>query len=816
MRGSASSILTECRDLSTERVAEVAAQLMGWVPGKLAERAQKEVESDQKTVFLRARDEARGRGLEVAEEFRRGVAGAFDRLVSRSATRIDPATPKKLSVHELTLVDHEDLSETIKVRDLIRLLTAKAGEEIALLQPRLAMLASVPELSDGDDPLSPHTLCNSFRAACEKFDRDVRVRMVVLDAFQSEGIVKLEELYRDLNALLLKREVLPASSFRVQKGTAPPTGGGNGARTGGGNSSGAASPSMPDLFALLQGLVAQNTVRASVPSGMPPYAPPSGVASEGAGFGGFPQINFDLSAGMPEPIDSVQLMSALTRLQHGDFAALPLADGGAPFRSDANLLHSIRHSTLGQAMQVPDVGTLDIVARLFDQIFSDATISPRLRALISRLQFPLLKVALIDKTFFSDTCHPARCMLDLLSEFNLDSDGDDAAFQNLEDVVNRLLENFADEVEVFAPLVEELRGLLSAHTQEADERAREAASAIERRELRRVAKRRAYEELKRRAAGRALPKVVLKFLMEEWLKLLYLAYINKGDESPAWCNALSTLDQLIWSLEPKTFATERRELAAMLPRLLKQLRAAMRAAGTAAATEQAVLASLMRRHTALIEGKDESNTDPVTTPPQAQQALPTSAESRGAGLAALAAPAEEDVAAARSTELAETAPVETSPPMTTPQQVDEIAIPIAEVQDNDKLIALDFTAAADQRAAIGAGINPAFEIEEVDLAEADSTVEAEATHGEVSAADLRLGDWLEIEQSAGPALAAKLSFITPSGGVYLFTSRGGAEVAQLRFFELARALREGSIRRLEHVSVFDRAVSGLISALRAA
>ena len=59
-----------------------------------------------------------------------------------------------------------------------------------------------------------------------------------------------------------------------------------------------------------------------------------------------------------------------------------------------------------------DAFTIDIVAMLFDYIFDDRTIPDKLKALIGRLQIPVLKVAMLDKQFFSKKSHPARRLLD--------------------------------------------------------------------------------------------------------------------------------------------------------------------------------------------------------------------------------------------------------------------------------------------------------------------------------------------------------------------------------------------------------------------
>ncbi|HAB85132.1 MAG TPA: DUF1631 domain-containing protein, partial [Pseudomonas sp.] len=58
-----------------------------------------------------------------------------------------------------------------------------------------------------------------------------------------------------------------------------------------------------------------------------------------------------------------------------------------------------------------DDDVINLVSMLFEFILDDRTLPDSLKALIGRLQIPLLKVAVIDKTFFSRGSHPARRLL---------------------------------------------------------------------------------------------------------------------------------------------------------------------------------------------------------------------------------------------------------------------------------------------------------------------------------------------------------------------------------------------------------------------
>jgi hypothetical protein len=47
-----------------------------------------------------------------------------------------------------------------------------------------------------------------------------------------------------------------------------------------------------------------------------------------------------------------------------------------------------------------DQNTIELLARIFDYVFSDDSIPEEIKSLIGQLQIPTLKVALLDKDFF--------------------------------------------------------------------------------------------------------------------------------------------------------------------------------------------------------------------------------------------------------------------------------------------------------------------------------------------------------------------------------------------------------------------------------
>ena len=79
---------------------------------------------------------------------------------------------------------------------------------------------------------------------------------------------------------------------------------------------------------------------------------------------------------------------------------------------------------------------------------------------------------------------------------------------------------------------------------------------------------------------------------------------------------------------------------------------------------------------------------------------------------------------------------------------------------------------------------------------------------------LQPGVWLEFQLPEEPMTRAKLSWVSPMSGRYLFVNRRGLKVADYSPQELAVLLASGHAQVLATNALFDRAMSAIVSRLR--
>jgi len=648
-----------------------------------------------------------------------------------------------------------------------------------------------------------------------------------------------------------------------------------------------------DLFSVLQSLLVRGGRAMSlggVPAGLVPAgAPPVGPGAPGAAptgaeemiqVPGFPPIlgtgvaspGAALAAGgaLPVParlLQGAELIGSLTRLQHGDVATLPAGLAGVDLSQLAsgttNVVRELKDKGLANSVDQTDGVTLDIVAMLFDQIFGDERVPPALKALIGRMQIPVVKVAVLDKKFFSKKSHPARRMLDALGEYalGLDEKFDQSSpvYRKIEEIVQRLLEGFEDDIEIFETLHDELTAVIQEENARAELAAAEAARKIAYKERLEVGKAVAELEVRKRAETTRIPRLVLKFLVEHWVKLLLLAHARHGKDSDAWKSALQTMDLLIWSVTHKKSVEERRRLATMLPGLLKRLHAGLRALGTEESARTQFLSRLMRLHTKVISGaspQPSQNASPATpsTADQRQEArvdqtmqmegtaaqplrAPVPLPGDSSGIQAPPAPGIESQSAVAAhpmgatSQKAEGTAATTSrvAPDHTPSQPAETAPPSAGEphpapgtdEDAEPAVAPPSFSNVTIKNPFGEGD---IEVEEISLADLPGVSELAGVKRDsankakdqeiLPVTSLKEGDWIEFRDDEGERVQAKLSYISPLKGTYLFVNRQGVQVGEYSLYQLARELRTGRAVVLESVPLIDRAMSSLVGVLK--
>ena len=588
------ALLAQCRELAARELTQGIDTMLDGADAALAELATKTQDRELQKRYLAARDLARDKRADFARQYHEGYLAGFRERADKARKIGGNFADLDVSKLELSLVADDDLEETLRFNEMAAKLRRICEDEVNALDQRVGVLLGDAELPAEDNPLGPQAILDAYKHACRATVEGVEMREVFLRLYDDLVMDGVRNVYKALNDLLVQNGILPKIRFGAPKKNPAKK---RKVKDKDGAETEVDEASADDMFAALQKLLAAG-----------------GGAGGGGGGGG-------TGVGGAPLMQGTELLGSLTQLQLDGLAALgagaklPEGISAGAAAGTSNILHELKASSVGASMGQMDAVTLDIVARLFDQLFDDPNIPLGAKGLIGRLQIPMLKVAIADKDLFAKKDHPARKLLDTLGEIAIrlpaDFNTDSALYAHLEAILQELITGYKDDVGIFASVRDSLAALMKREDDRIEAEAREKAARIIQEEALAVAKADAQAIMAGRVQAHPLPGPVLEFIVEQWLKLMMLIHVRRGPGSEPWERAITVMDDLIWSVQPKENAEERRKLAAMVPGLVKSLGSGMEVAGIEHEVRELFLDELMKQHRRVLTAPKEAAPAPA-------------------------------------------------------------------------------------------------------------------------------------------------------------------------------------------------------------
>ncbi|BCO31838.1 hypothetical protein TspCOW1_19410 [Thiohalobacter sp. COW1] len=756
----ANELLRACREQAKQHLCAAVGRMLDKVDDALFELAEKAENNAVQSQYFDAMREVRIKRSDMERIFQSTLIDGFNTAVAPAPA--GSAAGREGDELELDLVGDDEMEENLAVTNMVQKIETGCTQELGMLDRRIGYLLADEALEGHANPVGPRVLCNAFLQACSPVESGLKVKLIILKLYDryvvSEDVLPL---YKTLNRFLVSQDVLPDLRSRVPSKSRTATAGGTAA---GADSQAPAGEDEqdqgPDLFAALQQLA---------PAGG--YGAPGGVGGAGGvgGVGGGFGIGGTVPAGF---------LQGLTLLQQGTGGYAGL-DARALGGGSVNVIHDVKAAALAEGVGGLDALIIDVVSMLFDYILDDRDIPDPMKALIGRLQIPMLKIAMQDQAFFNRKSHPARRLLNALAEaaagWNPD-DRDSTLYQTVESIVQRVQTEFDDDVALFEELLEELEAFMAEEAERASEQEAASTGLLRSKEQLHYAKQYVEEEIAHRTRNLSLPAFIRSFMVNYWKNYLLVMLVREGDGSLEWKRALTVTDNLLWSIRPK-LASERDRLVRMLPGLLESLREGMELVAMSDDSYQAFLSQLGDLHAQVVQ---QARADAGAE--AGEQALSTADP--------LAAdPLAEDI-----------------------DDVDEQVDELADAMDAEAHAAAHATL---HRLLDEQGLGE-LDVEEIILDESGDEHEVMEDEFTEMARSLQQGGWVEFVRESGETVRAKLTWISPVTGSYLFTNRKGLKEADMTLQGLAAEFRRGSARPIDAVPLFDRAVSHMLDGLQQA
>jgi Protein of unknown function (DUF1631) len=250
---------------------------------------------------------------------------------------------------------------------------------------------------------------------------------------------------------------------------------------------------------------------------------------------------------------------------------------------------------LGQALG------LEVVNLMVDNLAHDARLLAPVQDAVRQLEPALMRLALKDPRFFSDRQHPARALLEQMTQrslaFRTETDPGFAAFmESLRTEVAELSRNPIDDTAPFAQALQFLEMRWDAHEQQEKANRDRAVQALLHAEHRKLLADTFAREFRHRHDLAQLPPEVVEFVCGPWGQVVAEARIADGNVSVDPKGYLAVVDDLLWSIRADLARPDLPRLSELIPDLLVRLRGGLKGIDYPQSRAAAFFDALMALH----------------------------------------------------------------------------------------------------------------------------------------------------------------------------------------------------------------------------
>lgn len=665
----------------------------------------------------------------------------------------------------LSLLDDESLDLQLAHEHLAESLNRRHRAGISALDQRMAALLECQPFG-ARLPLGAVAIADAARSGIKAMEVESAVRSMVLRRFEELVSTPLFDLHKELNEMLARAGILPnlmvvsdqderrrarvrSAQARAQKEVGdqdedvddiedpgPPV---------------PVAPRDRELFASLMTML--QGMRASGP----------------------------MPVGPRRELSSTETLSLLTKMQKQPPNGLADALSG-----DGDLAAVLKRELLGRAQSADPTAdapalsagedtAVDLVGNLFDVLMNERTNADAVAPVLAKMVMPYVKATMLEPQLFEQPSHPARRLLNTVTEACEDNAGESSQdmelLQQIGSAMDRLTDEFDMDLATFERIERELSEKLDMHRRRfglAERRTVEAQKGQERLEK---ARQQAGEAAIGVMSDRELPRSIADFLNGQWQHHLTMVALRQGPDSEGFHAGVAVGQRWMDLLDMASLGEPPSNAAAEA--LRQSTQTVLASSGLQDAAADQIMQGLMDALAACARGEAEMAPAPIVETAAPAIATPAAAVSPVASVAAPAAiPAQADLA---------------SP----------VSVPAPATESRPSPAAAGrATKTPSQLASLLAGEEPPTEAE---LAEMRA---------------LPLNTWVQAPAPNGELQVVKLSWVSGISGLMMFVTRRGARALVASPEEMVLFKRRGQLLVFDREAPVDQALVQMANRFR--
>ena len=509
------------------------------------------------TLYYDAKNEFQRHLDSVIDTYQKGLIWNF--ACAGTGQTLPHTDKQSRKAHEsLSLIDNKQLEIDLSIDNIASNIRHSYREELRELTLRLDEILPEGDIEDSTNPLDPSHIGHAFAFACQRnLDVNNKCLIIIFKQFERHIVSQLGQCYASANQRLIDAGVLPEIPER-----------------------------------LMHPLPSQHNASDAMAAGQG-RSQPGGNFTQNSGqtsAQNAAQTNFEQNSN----IDLNQLAAAIESIKHnhsapGEFQ-LPwvnYSDHLGPVMSTGDLLESVAaiHPDFEQhqqpakpkgyiqkfmsillAKKQPDEAValneaddkfINLVTMFFDFILDDENIADTIKLQISRLQIPILRLALRDQSFFSSQNHPGRALINCIASVGLEFDESkpadkDRTYKAIARITESINTQCASNDDIFSTPLSELRKIISQEKAKSERIESRTSEEEAGRSKLKIVHKTVKTLLQDKLQSVEVPEKLSDFLISDWQKVLTMTLLKHSESSSQWINARQTVDDLIWVCQEHT------------------------------------------------------------------------------------------------------------------------------------------------------------------------------------------------------------------------------------------------------------------------
>jgi hypothetical protein len=257
---------------------------------------------------------------------------------------------------------------------------------------------------------------------------------------------------------------------------------------------------------------------------------------------------------------------------------------------------------------------------MVDNMAQDPRLLEPVKLLIRNLEPALLRLALVDPRFFTDKQHPARALLQEVTNRSfaygsVQTPGFDEFLHELQEGVAPLMSAPIENADPFERALRELRESWRRASLPKERARDEAVEALQHAEQRNELAEKIARDIEAHPSTSDIPAVVVDFLCGPWAQVVAQARITGGSSSLLANKYQTLVSALLWSAHPELSRSNTSKLTLLVPRLLNTLREGLQTIRYPATKTSAFFEALLGLHQLAFRAGRESSEAAANQPP---------------------------------------------------------------------------------------------------------------------------------------------------------------------------------------------------------